>query len=424
MGTAIDMAFDGATLAACPLSALVLSFAFYGFCGWAWESTVCAMLNHGRFANSGFLLGPCCPIYGAGGIACWLLLRGISDASSQFVAAALVCSVIEYSVGLLLEKTTGARFWDYSHLPFNLHGRICLYWACAFGLGALCICRLVEPALLGLLGHLPVLIVRLSAFIVSVAMMVDAVCSLASWRRLSDQLERVRADLADRINESLADASDSMLERIPDSTIDSVAQTHIRSRAVNAWLAELGDAALDALREKLRCRRLSRMVLAAWRLPPAAWPMLRRACRVRRSPVSVPAGAQAVRCRVCRSAVATCAFSMPSRVCASIATKVSFEQLISATAPTSCFGASRDGHAHGSLARVFPVRFAPVAVPFPRLRHRFHSTTQRLTTPYLVYTSCPSAALWAPTTFMRPKGSECTIRDRQRLCSSAPCSCF
>ena len=248
MGTAIDMAFDGATLAACPLSALVLSFAFYGFCGWAWESTVCAMLNHGRFANSGFLLGPCCPIYGVGGIACWLLLRGIPDAPSQFVAAALVCSVIEYSVGLLLEKTTGARFWDYSHLPFNLHGRICLYWACAFGLGALCICRLVEPALLGLLAHLPVLIVRLSAFIVAVAMMVDAVCSLASWRRLSDQLERVRADLADRINESLADASDSMLERIPDSTIDSVAQTHIRSRAVNAWLAELGDAALDALR--------------------------------------------------------------------------------------------------------------------------------------------------------------------------------
>ena len=41
-----------------------------------------------------------------------------------------------------------------------------------------------------------------------------------------------------------------MLERIPDSAIDSVTQTHIRSRAVNAWLAELGDATLDALREK------------------------------------------------------------------------------------------------------------------------------------------------------------------------------
>mgnify|MGYP000243638934 CR=1 FL=1 len=371
MGTAIDMAFDGATLAACPLSALVLSFAFYGFCGWAWESTVCAMLNHGRFANSGFLLGPCCPIYGAGGIACWLLLRGIPDASSQFVAAALVCSVIEYSVGLLLEKTTGARFWDYSHLPFNLHGRICLYWTCAFGLGALCICRVVEPAVLGLLGHLPVLIVRLSAFIVAVAMMVDAACSLASWRRLSDQLECVRADLADRINESLADASDSMLERIPDSAIDSVAQTHIRSRAVNAWLAELGDAALDACVRRLRCRRLSRtalmgLALVARRVADAApsvpHPSLTRLRAGRRANRPVPSVSLSRR---------DLASLMPSRVCASIATKVSFEQPTFATEPASCSGASRDGRAHGSLACVFPVRFAPVAAPFPRLRRRW-----------------------------------------------------
>lgn len=40
-----------------PLSALVLSFMAYGFVGWLWESTVCAMLNHGSFSNSGFCLG-------------------------------------------------------------------------------------------------------------------------------------------------------------------------------------------------------------------------------------------------------------------------------------------------------------------------------------------------------------------------------
>lgn len=145
--------------------------------------------------------------------------------------------------------------------------------------------------MLGLLGHLPVLIMRLSAFIVAVAMMVDAVCSLASWRRLSDQLERVRADLADRINESLADASDSMLERIPDSAIDSVAQTHIRSRAVNAWLAELGDATLDALREKASMPTFISDGARGWRSLPAAWPMPRRACRVRRSAVALPVSA-------------------------------------------------------------------------------------------------------------------------------------
>lgn len=291
METAIDMAFGGATLAACPLSALVLSFAFYGFCGWAWESTVCAMLNHGRFANSGFLLGPCCPIYGAGGIACWLLLRGIPDASSQFVAAALVCSVIEYSVGVLLEKTTGARFWDYSHLPFNLHGRICLYWACAFGLGALCICRLVEPALLGLLGHLPVLIVRLSAFIVAVAMMstrcalwpAGAACPI-SWSVCAPTLPT-------------ASMSRLPMPRTQCSNVFPILRlirwhrrTSVAVPLTRGWPSWATRRSMPCAR-RLRCRRLSRMVLAAWHLLPAAWPMPRRACRVRRSAVALPVSA-------------------------------------------------------------------------------------------------------------------------------------
>ena len=248
---AIDMSLGGATLAGCPLSALFLSFLAYGFVGWLWESTVCAMLNHGHFANSGFLLGPCCPIYGVGGLACWLLLRGIAGLGEQFVAAAVVCSVIEYSVGVLLEKTTGARFWDYSHLPLNLHGRICLYWACAFGAGSVIVCRVTEPAILGLLAALPAWLVIATAVLLACVLIADAAFSLASWRRLSTQLDRVRADLAERINDNLRDASDSMLERIPESAIDSVNMTHVRGRAINAWLAEIGDAALDSLRERV-----------------------------------------------------------------------------------------------------------------------------------------------------------------------------
>lgn len=66
-----------------------------------------------------------------------------------------------------------------------------------------------------------------------------------------------------------------MLERIPDSTIDSVAQTHIRSRAVNAWLAELGDAALDALREKASMPTFIADGARGLALAAAAWPMPR-----------------------------------------------------------------------------------------------------------------------------------------------------
>ncbi len=244
-------AFAGATVASAPLSALFISFLLYGFIGWLWESTVCAMLNHGHFANSGFLLGPCCPIYGVGGLACWLCLRGIEGLPEQFVAAAIVCSIVEYTVGVLLERATNARFWDYTNLPFNINGRVCLYGALMFGAGAVLICRIAEPAFLAVLAALPVWLVRLVAFALAVLAAVDTVASLASWRSLSEKLEAVRADLADRIDESLRETSDAMLEKVPAAATAKANTAHVRGRAINGWLSEISDAVMDALREKV-----------------------------------------------------------------------------------------------------------------------------------------------------------------------------
>lgn len=240
----------GATLEQTPVSALALSFFAYAFAGWAYESTICALLNHGHFANSGFLLGPCCPIYGVGALACWLLLRGIDDLWVQFAAAAVVCCALEYVVGLLLERTTHARFWDYSNFPLNINGRVCLYGALLFGSGAVLICRVAEPGLLAALSLAPAPVLRVAAAVLVAVLAADTVFALASWRRLSGQLEVLRTDMADRINESLRETSDSLLERIPASALDSANTAYVRGRAVNAWLADVSDAAMEALRER------------------------------------------------------------------------------------------------------------------------------------------------------------------------------
>lgn len=241
---------EGATLAQAPVSALILSFFAYAFVGWAYESTICALLNHGHFANSGFLLGPCCPIYGVGALACWLLLRGIDNIGMQFVAAAVVCCALEYAAGLLLERTTHARFWDYSNFPLNINGRVCLYGALLFGSGAVLICRVAEPGLLAALSLAPAPMLRVAAGALMAVLVADTVFALTSWRRLSGQLEALRTDMANRINESLRETSDSLLERIPAGALDSANTAHVRGRAVNAWLAEVSDAAMDALRER------------------------------------------------------------------------------------------------------------------------------------------------------------------------------
>lgn len=245
-GIATDLTATGA-----PLSALFLSFLVFAFIGWLYESTICALANYGHFANSGFLLGPCCPIYGAGALACWLLLRGIPSISVQFLAAALVCSAIEYSVGALLERLTGARFWDYSKFPFNINGRVCLYGAMLFGAGAVVVCRCAEPALLAALSALPRSFLATASVGSALVLAADTAFALASWRQLSQNLELLRIEMADKINESLRDASDTMLDKVPEAARDSAAELKARGRAINTWLYSLSDSALESMRSKV-----------------------------------------------------------------------------------------------------------------------------------------------------------------------------
>lgn len=239
------------TATGAPISALFISFLAFSFIGWLYESTVCALANYGHFANSGFLLGPCCPIYGVGALACWLLLRNIPSVTVQFLAAALLCSIIEYSVGALLEHLTDARFWDYSEFPLDINGRVCLYGALLFGAGAVAICRLAEPALLGALSSVPRVVLASIALTCAGLLALDTAFTLASWRQFSQKLELMRIEMADKINESLKGASESLIDKVPESVRDSATGLKARGREVNAWLSTMSDGALEAMRRKV-----------------------------------------------------------------------------------------------------------------------------------------------------------------------------
>ncbi|WP_307739611.1 putative ABC transporter permease [uncultured Parolsenella sp.] len=219
-----------------PLSALFLSFMVYGFIGWAWESTVCSLLSDHRFSNSGFLLGPVCPIYGVGALTCWLSLRCVPSVVVLFFVSGTVCCVIEYLVGLGLEKSTGARFWDYDDKPMNIQGRVCLYGFLLFGAGATLVCRVVEPALLAAMAHVPGVALVAIALVLLALLLVDLVFAMASWRRLSSRLEEVRAQLQMRMNDSLGEASDRMLEAIPEGAVAAAGQAYERTKEASANL--------------------------------------------------------------------------------------------------------------------------------------------------------------------------------------------
>ncbi len=48
---------------------------------------------------------------------------------SQMLISALLITVVEYITGLLVNVWLGWGVWDYSHMPYNLHGQICLLYS-------------------------------------------------------------------------------------------------------------------------------------------------------------------------------------------------------------------------------------------------------------------------------------------------------
>lgn len=107
--------------------------------GWVYECIYCS-IKSGHWENRGFLFGPVCPIYGTGAISVFILVEYVHFMSFEvpplwqiFLIFALGSAVLEYTTSWIMEKFFHARWWDYSNLPLNLNGRICLPASILFG---------------------------------------------------------------------------------------------------------------------------------------------------------------------------------------------------------------------------------------------------------------------------------------------------
>lgn len=123
----------------------ILYFFLFSFIGWAIEVSRQFIQKH-CFVNRGFLVGPCCSIYGYGTILTALLLyKYQNDFFVLFVMSMVTCSVLEYVTSWLMEKIFNARWWDYSSEKFNLNGRVCLKNSILFGLAGTILVSVVNP---------------------------------------------------------------------------------------------------------------------------------------------------------------------------------------------------------------------------------------------------------------------------------------
>lgn len=109
-------------------------FIIYSILGYIIE-TLYGMITKGVWeSRQSFLYGPFCGIYGLGAVVMIICLHKFPRKfNTLFIGGFIVGSIIEYVVSFVGEMLLGVKWWDYSNMPLNLNGRICVYFSVFWG---------------------------------------------------------------------------------------------------------------------------------------------------------------------------------------------------------------------------------------------------------------------------------------------------
>lgn len=181
------------------LRIIILLFFIYSFLGWFMEVCV-ALHDENKLINRGFLIGPYCPIYGVGVLLIMLLLHKYADDPFVlFIMAVLLCSILEYFTGYIMEKLFKARWWDYSHKKFNINGRICLDNLLAFGILGLLVMYVLNPFFISMLSKMNEIIMNIVVCLLLILFVVDLCISLKIISGFKNITKSIKKDNTEEI---------------------------------------------------------------------------------------------------------------------------------------------------------------------------------------------------------------------------------
>ncbi len=194
----------------------ILWICFMGsFAGVVVELLWC-LAKHGYLeSRSGLIYGPFNLLYGAGAVALSVALYRFRNRGwmLSFAGGFLVGSVLEYVCSWGQELLLGSRSWDYSAMPFNLNGRICLLYSLFWGvLGVLWI-KSLYPRMAKLILKLPERGGKILTWAFAVFFAVNIAVSGVSVYRWSQRVEGV---------EPSAPFWEFVDERFPDERMEKV----------------------------------------------------------------------------------------------------------------------------------------------------------------------------------------------------------
>ena len=228
---------------------LILYFFVYGVLGWCTEVGFAAFKER-RFVNRGFLNGPICPIYGIGVGAVVQFLMPLKDQLIPlYIASAVLVTVLEWLTGFLLDKIFHHRWWDYSNMPLNIGGYVCLLFSLIWGVICVFIVQVFHPIVHKMLTWIPFYLGLALVIILGVVMFADLYVTASTILKFNRRLEHM-----EKIASDLREISDKLGENIYENVMEGV-EIHDEILEGNKRILDEGRRKMKEQKEELQARR-------------------------------------------------------------------------------------------------------------------------------------------------------------------------
>lgn len=132
-------------------------FLIAGFAGDLIEMAFWLVTRGELTSRSSLLYGPFSLVWGLAAVLLTLVFYRLDDSRGGciFMTGTVLGGLYEYICSWVQELLFGACFWDYRHLPLNIHGRVNLIFCLFWGVAALVWVRLVYPVLCAFIDRVP-----------------------------------------------------------------------------------------------------------------------------------------------------------------------------------------------------------------------------------------------------------------------------
>lgn len=200
--------------------------------------------KHWKWINRGFLNGPFLPIYGSAAVVILIATIPVKEnVWLVYLGAALAATLLELVTGTTMERLFKVKYWDYSDLPLNFHGHICLFVSLFWGLCGILMTEMIHVPIESLVLRIPEKLTEIIAVVAAGYFTCDFTLSFREAMDMREILERMTEG-----NESL-----QRLERRFDVLV-AVAQSDVEE------LKEKRKTAQERMLDRIEQRRNDRLL--------------------------------------------------------------------------------------------------------------------------------------------------------------------